>query len=255
MSSSNPPNNSDVSNDNSNNIQGTSINSSHHYKFEGIDVKDHASFRLGNPPSLKSSATSIEDGSHIRISEGEGEGEGENGAQGRNTSTKASGVSEVDNPLPFRDDPSPPSHPQKKDIPPSWSSLPHKGQLVILTLARLSEPLTDTSLQAYMFYQLKSFNPELPDSTISTRAGALQVCFTAAQFVTAVFWGRAADSERCGRKRVLLIGLLGTCLSCVGFGFSRSFIQAAIFRSIGGALNGNVGVLRTMIAEIIKEKK
>lgn len=106
-----------------------------------------------------------------------------------------------------------------------------------------------------MFYQLKSFDPSLPDSTISSQAGLLQGSFTAAQFVTAILWGRLADSERMGRKRVLLIGLIGTCLSCVGFGFSRSFYQAAIFRTLGGALNGNVGVMRTMISEIVKEKR
>ncbi|KAL1850831.1 hypothetical protein Plec18170_006667 [Paecilomyces lecythidis] len=139
--------------------------------------------------------------------------------------------------------------------PVTWSSLPKKGQLAILTCARLSEPLTQTSLQAYMFYQLRSFDPSLPDSTISSQAGILQGCFTAAQFLTAVFWGRLADSDWMGRKRVLMIGLFGTCVSCLGFGFSRSFIAAAIFRTLGGALNSNVGVMRTMIAEIIQEKK
>ena len=83
----------------------------------------------------------------------------------------------------------------------------------------------------------------------------LQGSFTAAQFVTAVLWGRLADHERVGRKTVLLIGLMGTCISCVGFGFSRTFWQAAVFRTMGGALNGNVGVMRTMISEIIQEKK
>lgn len=28
-----------------------------------------------------------------------------------------------------------------------------------------------------------------------------------------------------------------------------------IFRTMGGALNGNVGVMRTMVSEIIQEKK
>ncbi|KAL4887971.1 hypothetical protein BDV59DRAFT_196861 [Aspergillus ambiguus] len=139
--------------------------------------------------------------------------------------------------------------------PVTWASLPKKGQLAILTFARLSEPLTQTSLQAYMFYQLRSFNPSLPDSTISAQAGILQGCFTAAQFLTAVWWGRLADAEWMGRKRVLMIGLLGTCLSCLGFGFSRSFAVAVVFRTFGGILNSNVGVMRTMIAEIIQEKK
>lgn len=142
-----------------------------------------------------------------------------------------------------------------EEKPVTWSSLPKKGQLAILTFSRLSEPLTQTSLQAYMFYQLKSFDPSLPNSVISSQAGILQGSFAAAQFLTAVWWGRLADAEWMGRKRVLLIGLLGTCISCLGFGFSHSFVSAAIFRTLGGVLNSNVGVLRTMIAEIIVEKK
>ena len=152
---------------------------------------------------------------------------------------------------------SPPSTPTKQDNPGpvSWRDLPKKSQLAVLTLARLSEPLTQTSLQAYMFYQLKSFNPSLPTSTISAQAGMLQSSFTAAQFVTAIMWGRMADAEWCGRKRVLLIGLAGTGISCVGFGFSRTFWQAMVLRTLGGSLNGNVGVMRTMISEIIEEKR
>ena len=148
-----------------------------------------------------------------------------------------------------------PTAPPAKPRPVAWSDLPNKKQLAILFTARLSEPLTQTSLQSYMFYQLRSFNPSLPDATIAAQAGILQGSFTAAQFATAMLWGRMADSEKVGRKRVLLIGLLGTCVSCVGFGFSRSFVQAALFRIMGGALNGNVGVMRTMISEIIREKR
>jgi hypothetical protein len=42
--------------------------------------------------------------------------------------------------------PAPPVQADKKG-PVSWSSLPHKGQLAILTCARLSEPLVQTSLR------------------------------------------------------------------------------------------------------------
>jgi MFS family permease len=106
-----------------------------------------------------------------------------------------------------------------------------------------------------MFYQLKSFDPSLSDSTVSTQAGWMAAGFTAAQFLTAFMWGRAADSELLGRKKVVLIGLFGTMISALGFGFSTSFISAILFRCIGGALNGNVGVMRVMISEIIKEKR
>ncbi|KKK27020.1 hypothetical protein ARAM_001128 [Aspergillus rambellii] len=139
--------------------------------------------------------------------------------------------------------------------PVTWASLPKRSQLIILTVARLSEPLAQTSLQAYLFHQLRSFDPSLPDSEISTQAGILQGSFTAAQFLTAVLWGRLADSPWMGRKRVLLIGLLGTCISSLGFGVSKSFAAAMVFRILGGVLNSNVGVMRTMISEIIEEKK
>jgi hypothetical protein len=36
---------------------------------------------------------------------------------------------------------------KKREEPVTWASLPHRSQLVILTLARLSEPLVQTSLQ------------------------------------------------------------------------------------------------------------
>lgn len=137
----------------------------------------------------------------------------------------------------------------------SWRDLPHKGQLFILTCSRLSEPLVQTSLQSYMFYQLKFFSPTLPDSIIASQAGILQGSFTAAQFLTAMLWGRVADSEMFGRKFVLLVGLLGTMVSCIGYAYAKTFWQAVLFRAAGGALNGNVGVMRTMISEIISEKK
>lgn len=142
-----------------------------------------------------------------------------------------------------------------KDEPVSWSSLPHKDQLIVLMLARLSEPLTQTSLGSYLFYQLQSFDPSLPDSTVSSQAGLISAAFPFAQFLTAMLWGRYADSESGGRKKVIYIGLIGTMLSAVGFGFSNSFYMAMCFRLLGGILNGNIGVMRTMISEIIKEKK
>ena len=112
-----------------------------------------------------------------------------------------------------------------------------------------------TSIQAYMFYMLKSFSPDAPPSKIASQAGMLAGAFTFAQFLTAVLWGRVSDSPRLGRKGVLMLGLFGSMLSVLGFGFSKSYTQAVVFRTLGGALNGNVGVMRAMTSEIVVEKK
>lgn len=129
---------------------------------------------------------------------------------------------------------------QSKNEPVTWMSLPKKGQLAVLTIARLSEPLSERSLAAYMFFQLKWFNPSLPDSTIASQGGLLTAAFAAAQFLTAIWWGRAADTPWIGRKRVLLVGLTGTAIASIGVGFSKTFWQAFFFRALAGALNGKL---------------
>lgn len=125
----------------------------------------------------------------------------------------------------------------------SWASLPRKDQLAILFLSRFVDFLQVASLQAFVFFQLKHFDDQLSDGEISQQAGLLQGCFTGAQVLTAILWGKVADASWCGRKRVLLIGLAGTAVSCVGYGFSTSFYEAALWRAFGGAINGTVGIV------------
>jgi hypothetical protein len=148
-----------------------------------------------------------------------------------------------------------PAQVTEKKIDVRWRDLPRKDQLLILTLARLAEPIAQTGIQSYIFFMLKSFDDSLSDASISQQAGFLSGGFTMAQCVTAVWWGRFADREWLGRKNVLIIGLVGTLISTLGFAFSKSFMSLMFWRCLGGVLNGNVGVMRTMISEIIKEKK
>ncbi|KAL3417182.1 major facilitator superfamily transporter [Phlyctema vagabunda] len=141
------------------------------------------------------------------------------------------------------------------DVPASWSNLPKKSQLCVLALCRVFDFMQVASFQTICYYQLKSFGPSLPEKTLSWQTGIASSSFTAAQIFTAMLWGRMADAEWSGRKRVLLIGLWGTGLSCLGLAFSRTFIQVVFFRLLAGASNGTVGIIRTMIQENIKERK
>jgi MFS family permease len=105
-----------------------------------------------------------------------------------------------------------------------------------------------------MFHQLQSFNPTAPESEISFQTGVLQGVFTLAQIFTGVIWGRVADASWGGRKFVLLIGLIGTGVSCIGVAFSTSFAAAVVWRFLGGAVNGTVGAARTTLAETVDKK-
>jgi MFS family permease len=77
------------------------------------------------------------------------------------------------------------------------------------------------------------------------------ISYRSADFV-GLPWGRLSDSW--GRKPIVLCGLLGTVAATLVFGFSKSYIQALLARTSAGLLNGNVGVIRTMVAEMVVER-
>jgi hypothetical protein len=133
--------------------------------------------------------------------------------------------------------------------PATWTNIPNKGQLALLAASRFVDFFQMAALQTYMVHQLKSFDRTQPDSVISHQAGVLQGSFTAAQIVTSILWGRAADQPGVGRKLVLNIGMIGTAIGCIGVGFSTSYRQAVAWRVLSGAINGTVGAARTMVAE------
>ena len=68
-----------------------------------------------------------------------------------------------------------------------------------------------------------------------------------------MFWGSLSD--RIGRKKVLLLGSAGTLISLVILGFAQNFWIALLGRILGGLLNGNIGVIQTMVGELVKNPK
>ena len=100
---------------------------------------------------------------------------------------------------------------------------------------------------------IETFDITRDSTQISIYAGMLITSFAFAEFSTGVIWGRISD--RIGRKPVLIMGLVGTALSMVSFGFASSLPAAVLARALGGLLNGNVGVLQTTVAELVTVKE
>ncbi|KAL8833194.1 MAG: hypothetical protein Q9170_004416 [Blastenia crenularia] len=98
---------------------------------------------------------------------------------------------------------------------------------------------------------IESFN--VPKTEVGRWAGITSAVFSLSQAVTGVFWGRASD--RFGRKPVILAGMICVMSSGLLFGFSQNLAMAIIARSFAGASNGNVGILRTAVAEMVPQKE
>ncbi|KAE9364135.1 MFS general substrate transporter [Stipitochalara longipes BDJ] len=151
----------------------------------------------------------------------------------------------------------PPNDPSKGGKPEvvTWMSLPHKPQLFILAICRLSEPLSNTCLLPYLYYLIRSLQtaPDTSPASISRQAGLLVSLFAFSQFATSVPWASVAN--RLGRKPSIVIGLILSIISNIGFGFSTSIPAVMCWRVLAGIGNGNTGVMRTMTAEIVKERK
>ncbi|KAF3054077.1 hypothetical protein E8E11_011284 [Didymella keratinophila] len=121
-------------------------------------------------------------------------------------------------------------------------------QLIIIGICRFSEPLAFNSILAYSYVMVQELGIHERDA--SFYAGLLVSAYAIAEAMTAPLWGSISDVY--GRKPVALIGLAGVAMSSIVFGMAGTFWVALLARFIGGALNGNVAIMQTMVAEMVK---
>ncbi|RYP72093.1 hypothetical protein DL771_004424 [Monosporascus sp. 5C6A] len=116
-------------------------------------------------------------------------------------------------------------------------------------ICRFSEPIAFNSILAYTYVMVRDLNGG-DDTDASFYAGLLVSAYAVAEALTAMGWG--ALSDRYGRKPIVLLGLGGVAISSLIFGLATKYWVALLARFVGGALNGNVAVMQTMVAEMVK---
>ncbi|KAF9554755.1 major facilitator superfamily multidrug-resistance, DHA1 sub-family, partial [Agrocybe pediades] len=122
-------------------------------------------------------------------------------------------------------------------------------QFTIVVLLQLAEPLTSNVISPFAPQLVRDIGvTHGRESQVGHYVGLLQSMFFVAEGLTVLFWSRLSD--RIGRKPVIIIGLLGLSLSMYSFGLSKTFVHLMISRTLNGALNGNVGVMKSITAEI-----
>jgi multidrug resistance protein len=78
--------------------------------------------------------------------------------------------------------------------------------------------------------------------------GLLMASFSAMQFLFAPVWGRVSD--RVGRRPVIMVGLFGSILSYVLFGFADSMVLLFASRVAAGVFGATIGTAQAYIADV-----
>ena len=78
--------------------------------------------------------------------------------------------------------------------------------------------------------------------------GLLATSFSLMQFLFSPIWGRWSD--RIGRKPIILVGLLGSCLSYLGLALAPSLTFLFVARIVGGIAGANIATAQAYIADV-----
>ncbi|KAL1669216.1 major facilitator superfamily domain-containing protein [Schizophyllum commune] len=122
-------------------------------------------------------------------------------------------------------------------------------QLAIVYLIQFCEPLTGLVIYPFVAELVQETGiTGGNDKATAFYAGIVESLFFFSEFLTCMQWGRLSDYH--GRRPILLIAPLGLAIATYGFGFSKTFWLLCIFRFMQGVFNGNVGVSKSVLAEI-----
>ncbi|POW04961.1 hypothetical protein PSHT_11006 [Puccinia striiformis] len=134
-------------------------------------------------------------------------------------------------------------------------------QLVVLCIMRITEPISYTLIFPFINQMLEDMKVSEDPKQIGYYAGLIEsthhpnfiswdgdVYLRLHNCLQRIFWGRLSD--RIGRKPVMLTGLLGMAVSVILFGVQKTYTGLIISRFLAGMMNGNVGVLQSIVGEI-----
>lgn len=122
-------------------------------------------------------------------------------------------------------------------------------QIGVLLFLQLSEPVTSQAIYPFINELIKNMDVTGGDERrVGYYAGLVESLFFASEALTVLYWSHLSDFV--GRRPILLMGFAGLSLSMIGFGLSKTFPLLIISRSLAGLLNGNSGVIKSMMGEM-----
>ncbi|KAJ3095020.1 hypothetical protein HDU97_007351 [Phlyctochytrium planicorne] len=140
-----------------------------------------------------------------------------------------------------------PTHPIPSIVEKKMTPLPWLKTLVISSVL-FCNSFNTTVLLPFVAFMVEDFGVAKSPEDVGKFSGFMLASYMAGQMIFSYPWGVAADVW--GRKPSLLVGLLGSCLCTILFGFSPNFASALVLRALCGSLNGIVSITKTTLSEI-----
>lgn len=149
-----------------------------------------------------------------------------------------------------------PSQPQSP--PPSQTQSPPPSQpfpwlqMTALLLTMIADPVWSSTMYPFLNQLIAGLSITHGDEKkVGYYSGLMDTLFYTAQAITAYHWNKLSNYK--GRKPIILSSLLFVILSCLLFGFSRSYWTGFVLsRCIAGLFNANVGITKTVAGDLNK---
>jgi len=124
------------------------------------------------------------------------------------------------------------------------------AKLVALAAINISESFHVNVIWSMAPFMMQDLG--VPEPQIGGWVGCLSAAFFGAQLLSSPAWGYLAD--RVGRRPTLLLGVLGAGVSILLLGLNHSIGVNIGARALAGFLNGNIGISKTYLAEIVTDR-
>lgn len=126
------------------------------------------------------------------------------------------------------------------------------GVMAVLGAMNLIDCINYNLLVPYVDKMVSSFlGRPTDDPHVVETVGLLIGIYSLCEVVFSPFWGYISD--RIGRRPVLLIGLAGSTMAPILFGFASSLPMVFFARALDGFFCGNIGVTKTYLGELVDE--
>ena len=128
-----------------------------------------------------------------------------------------------------------------------------KGALLAIFLVTIIDMIGFGIIIPFLTYLVQDLAAEEGVVRVGLWVGLLMTAYSSAQFISSPFWGSLSD--RIGRRRVLMIGLVGNTVFFTAFGLSNTLLFALSMRFFAGIFNGNIAVARAYIGDVSTPKQ